>query len=103
MIRTFVIATVASIAAATSASAGSPEALQADRARLLAGFLASVQPIPAAPTEQAAALARPKEPANAEPVAVHPVAVATAGRLTPAAYHRTPSAWLDDYYRVLAR
>jgi hypothetical protein len=104
MIRTFIMATVASIAVATSASAASPEALQAERARLLAGFLASVGPIAAAPVEQATATTRPAEGTKkAAPAEVRPAVAPAALRLTPASYHRAPSAWLDDYYRLLAR
>ena len=103
MIRTFVMATVASIAAATSASAGSWETPPPDRARLLAAFLESVKPVPATPTEQAAALTRPQEPKKAEGEEVRPLAATAGVRATPVSYHRSPSAWLDDYYRVLAR
>lgn len=104
MIRIFVMATVASIAVATSASAGSPQTLPPDRSQLLAAFLESVKPIPATPTEQAAALTRPEEPKKkAEPMEIRPLAVAAAGQLTPASFHRSPSAWLDDYYRALTR
>jgi hypothetical protein len=105
MIRYLLAATLAALLTTTSVAwAGSSETLAPDRARLWADFLASAKPIPATPAEQVVAYARVAERRKVEPAVDRPMQPPASA---PVAVHssptRLPSAWLDDYYRVLAR